>query len=265
MARGLGYTRVFAEEGGEDAGAAEQRGLVTRLGLHSTEETHFPEWQAQVDAATWYRASCFAYCVAGGLLLLRPEPLERHMPLFPWRVVGIMIFANGFLSYMADVQTWGRPSPWKTADRVLATINSLLQLAVVLLACMGQATFPPAPVAALGTGVATGLFCKQRASAAMDRRDCDAYLRWHSAWHYTLPTGAVVGQLLLHRPCDYAIGPSASCAAVDAWSRARAELDDENEDDELGAELGPAAAPTGATSSADAARKPKPARRRIKG
>ena len=33
----------------------------------------------------WYRASPFAYCVAGGVLALRPEPLERGLPLFPWR------------------------------------------------------------------------------------------------------------------------------------------------------------------------------------
>ena len=224
---GIGTYACVRPSDEEALGAREPpRGLFGRvlgfLGLTPKIPNLHPEWKDAVDAAPWYTVSCFSYCVAGGLLLLRPEPLERHLQLFPWRVVGLSIFTNGMLSYMSDVETWGRLSGWKSADRVLATINSLLQVLVVVLACLGQSTFPPEPVAALGTGVATALLCKHRASAAMERADCDAYLRWHAAWHYTLPLGAVVGQLLLHRPCDYAFRPEESCAAVAARDAAAA-------------------------------------------
>ena len=167
----------------------------------------FPEWHDRVDACFWYRASPFAYCVAGGLLVVRPEPLERGLPLFPWRCTGLAVVCNGFLSFMADVQTWGRRSAWKTADRVIATVNTLLQVAVVVLCCMGYSNFPIESPLCLGTGVALALVCKQRSAAALRRGDCDAYLLWHSAWHYFLPAGAVLGQLVLHRRCDYALGP----------------------------------------------------------
>ena len=75
----------------------------------------------------------------------------------------------------------------------------------------GQATFPLESVACLGSGVLVGLACKQRASRALRDGDCDAYLRWHAAWHYTLPVGAVLGQLVLHHPCDYSFWPSCNC------------------------------------------------------
>ena len=167
----------------------------------------FPEWRDRVEESTWYRASPFAYCVAGGLLVLRPEPLERGLPLFPWRCTGLMVVFNGFLSFMADVETWGRPSGWKVADRVMATSNTLLQMGVVVLCCLGYSEFPLESPACLGTGVVLALICKQRSAAAVRRGDCEAYLWWHSLWHYLLPAGAVAGQLVLHRPCDYALAP----------------------------------------------------------
>ena len=161
-----------------------------------------PEWRSRVEEAWWYRSSSFAYCAAGGVTLLRPEPLERHMA-FPWRVMGMSVFANGFASYMADVETWGRPSPWKAIDRLLATTNSLIQVAIVVMACTTDATFPwPSPTI-LGTGVLIALACKRRAALALRDGDCEAYLRWHAAWHYTLPLGAIVGQCWLHRACDW--------------------------------------------------------------
>jgi hypothetical protein len=60
------------------------------------------------------------------------------------------------------------------------------------------------------------LFCKQRSSAALARSDCESFLKWHSLWHYILPLGAVLGQLLLHQPCDYAMDVRASCAVQQA-------------------------------------------------
>jgi hypothetical protein len=186
------------------------KGCLSRIGL-SSEASEVPEWKVAVDDSLWYTASCFAYSLAGGLLLLRPEPLERHMPIFPWRLAGLAIFSNGFFSYMSDVETWGRPSAWKAADTLLATVNSLLQISIVVLASLGHATFPPEPVGVLGASIAIALVCKWRSAAAVRRSDCDAFLRWHSAWHYTLPAGAIVGQLMLHRRCDWSTSDPCPC------------------------------------------------------
>ena len=167
-----------------------------------------PEWRADVSDAPVYMASCFAYCAAGGLLLLHPEPLERHMA-FPWRLMGLMVFANGFFVHggRRDV---GRIE--KAADRLRQQQHSPAD-------CHrgsrhGHASFPVESVALLFTGVATGLVCKHRASASMRRSDCESFLRWHAAWHYTLPLGAILGQLVLHRKCDYSFATSCACASA---------------------------------------------------
>lgn len=184
--------------------------VLQKLGLNSSGGSD-PDWHARVQEAWWYRISCFMYCVAGGVTLLRPEPLERHM-VFPWRVMGLSVFFNGFASYMADVETWGRPSVWKAIDLVFATSNSLMQIGIVATAAFGGATFPWPSPAFLGAGVAIALVCKQRAAAAMRDGNCDAFLRWHAAWHYTLPAGAVIGQCWLHRACDYSWTGGCACA-----------------------------------------------------
>ena len=183
---------------------------LSRLGLAANGGCD-PEWAAIVQGTWWYAASCFAYCAAGGLLLLHPEPVERHMSAFPWRLMGLSVFANGFFSYMGDVETWGRSSAWKSADRVLATTNTVLQIVIVGLACAGvpERPFPLEAVAALATGVVGALACKQRAASALQRVDVHAYMRYHSGWHYVMCLGAIVAQLLLHRRCDYA---AAGCA-----------------------------------------------------
>lgn len=177
--------------------------VLVHLGFAAESNSEPAEWLPKVHAARWYGLSSFAYSAAGGLLLLKPEPLERHMKFFPWRVVGLMVFANGFVSYLSDVDKWGQPSFWKPLDRLLATVNALLQIAVIIVAGAGGASFPIQAPVLLGTGITIGLACKQRASAAFKRGDCDAYLRWHAAWHYTLPCGAILGQLTLHQLCDY--------------------------------------------------------------
>ena len=170
-------------------------GLLARLGFEPGSDEP-PEWRPADEQSRAYCASCFAYCAAGGLLLLRPEPLERHMS-FPWRPMGLMIFANGFFSYMADVECWGRPSSWKAVDRLVATTNTLLQFALVLLHLLGPMSFPRDMVSVFTVSLLVAVACKRRAALALQRRDRDAYLRWHTAWHVVLPAGAVIGQLLL--------------------------------------------------------------------
>ena len=182
----------------------------------------FPEWRERVQSTVWYYASPFAYCVAGGLLVVRPEPLERGLPLFPWRCTGFAVVCNGFMSFMADVEMWGRESRWQTADRVLAIVNTMLQAGVVVMSCMGYSNFPIESPVCLGSGVVLALVCKQRSAAAFRRGDCDAFVRWHSAWHLLLPLGAVAGQLVLHRRCDYELQPpwgAGNCLFQDALAQ----------------------------------------------
>ena len=191
--------------------------VLERLGFQ-TSGSEPSEWREQMEATWWYWVSPFAYCLAGGLLALRPEPLERGLPLFPWRCTALSVVSNGFLSYMADVESFGcrGPNRWKAVDRVFATTNTLLMCVVVLLSVRGHSHFAPRSVTCLGSGVVAGLFCKLRGSAALVRSDRDAYLLWHSLWHYTLPLGAILGQLVIHQPCDYAWHEEGSCAYIKA-------------------------------------------------
>ena len=101
----------------DDAPAAPRspRGLgaVVRAGLIS-EDDGPPEWREKIfESAWWYRWSSFAYCLAGGMLVVRPAPMYRHaQPCcggprgFPFRSMGVLIFVNGLLSYMSDTHIW---------------------------------------------------------------------------------------------------------------------------------------------------------------
>ena len=80
---------------------------------------------------------------------------------------------------------------------ILATINTLVQVAIVVLGATGVASFPLAAAGTLAVSIVIALGCKFRAGRARKRGDCDAFLFWHSAWHYTLPLGAAVGSQLL--------------------------------------------------------------------
>lgn len=71
------------------------------------------------------------------------------------------------------------------------------------MAWLGVASFPPEAPTVLGISLLVALLCKQRAAAARARGDCHGYLRWHTAWHLTLPIGAgVASQVLLDMPKD---------------------------------------------------------------
>lgn len=161
------------------------------------------EWHDAVQRAWWYRLSSFSYCVVGAATVARPEPLIACAPFFPFRVMGAAVFVNGLLSFMGDVVTWGYESHWKTADVLLATTNSALQAIIVLMSLAGFAHFPPASPALLGVSLVVALFCKHRGTEARERGECDSYLWWHTAWHLTLPLGALIAsQILLETPPD---------------------------------------------------------------
>ena len=185
----------------EPAAPRSPRGLgaVVRFGLIS-EEDGPPEWREKIFACWWYRYSSFAYCVAGGLLVVRPIAPMYAQPCcgaFPFRAMGALIFVNCLLSYMADTHTFGRPSKWRAADSYIATFNTLLQFILVLLQVIGPMSFPRDMVCVFTASLLLALYCKRRAGRAFANRERDAYLRWHTAWHLILPAGAIIGMLLL--------------------------------------------------------------------
>jgi len=193
---------------GESSASDEEAGPSSICGCipsSSEEDIEPPEWRDHIfSSAWWYRWSSFTYCVAGGMLVVRPAPMYRHaQPCcggphgFPFRTMGAFIFVNGLLSYMGDTYTWGHASCWKTADVLAATTNTLLQFALVLLHVLGPMSFPRDMVSVFTVSLVAAVVCKRRAALALQRRDRDAYLRWHTAWHVVLPAGAVIGQLLL--------------------------------------------------------------------
>lgn len=70
-----------------------------------------------------YATSCFMYSLVGLLFLFKSDILTKHWSNFwPWKEEGILLFIQGVLSYMSDVQTIGIPSIWHSTNRTFATI-----------------------------------------------------------------------------------------------------------------------------------------------
>lgn len=187
----------------DEASAAEEGRPTTFYGseraLQACESQPL-EWQEAVNQAWWYRFSSFSYCAIGALTVLRPEPLWACAPFFPFRTMGVGIFINGILSYMGDVVTWGYESWWKTADVCLAVFNTILQAVIVFMAFEDIAHFPPVPPIVHGVSLIVALTCKRLGGLARARGDCHGFLRWHTAWHLTLPIGAGIAQLMIDFP-----------------------------------------------------------------
>ncbi len=79
----------------------------------------------------------------------------------PFRLLGLCIIANRPVPYMGDVVTWGRPSVWKSIDVVMATTNTLIQLAIVGAQCAGWLRMPTLPCIVHAVGIVAALICKR--------------------------------------------------------------------------------------------------------
>ena len=191
---------ALIQESAEDA--AERAALLGGEPRVEDGDRRPPEWRsAIIGVAWWYRLSSFAYSVAGALAAAYPEALRHYSGCawFPFRAMGVAIALNGPVSYMSDVVKWGLPSVWQTLDVVLATANTLVQVAIAVMQASGLMAFPAAPAGLHALSICVALYCKHLASRALGARDRDSTLFWHAAWHYTLPAGALAAQLwLLH-------------------------------------------------------------------
>ena len=140
--------------------------------------------------------------VSGSLAAVRPEPLARHaVPCcadFPFRCMGVAITLNGFASFAADVIHIGHPQTiWKPIDVVLATGNTIVQMLIATLQLLGLTSFPPLAGSVFAASVCAALYCKRRSARAVAEQDCEGAILWHAMWHYSLPGGALLAQLLI--------------------------------------------------------------------
>ena len=149
-----------------------------------------------------YKLSCFAYCAAGVAVLARNEWLlsfaEPCCPTFPFRLLGLSVFVNGFTSYQADVLTFGEnQSLWKLADVLLACTNVVFVSALAVLNVLGPMSFPAKATSAFVAGLIASLLCKVQSTRAQKVHDKAGFIFWHTLWHAFLPFGGVLMILTL--------------------------------------------------------------------
>ena len=162
-----------------------------------------PAWKTIVSRndTWWFRLSCWTYSLLGVHVLLVLQSLKAHsFRYFPWTFIGLQLVLQGFLSFQADVTTFGRKSGWKLADCAGASTLSLIAVAIPVLQLAGLSTFPPRMAMLLTAATAAGLYCKYRGTQCLraGRQSpavvelCHHFLRWHTAWHLIIPIGVSV-------------------------------------------------------------------------
>lgn len=71
------------------------------------------------------------------------------------------------------------------------------QVLIAILQALGYLSYPARSGAVFVVSVITALYSKRRSVMAVIERDLSACIFWHALWHYTLPGGALLAQLLL--------------------------------------------------------------------
>ena len=136
--------------------------------------------------ARCYRASPWAYALLGSTMVALSARLRARDPGYNWLVLGMALVVESAISYLSDVRAFGdATSPWHATDRVLA---SALMLAcgplLALRLAMGVVVIPPTLRNAWALAVTLGLTCKALSGRASRKGRLDAYLLWHTLWHF---------------------------------------------------------------------------------
>ena len=136
--------------------------------------------------ARCYRASPWAYALLGGTMVALSHRLRVRDPGYNWLVLGVALVVESVISYLSDVRAFGdASSPWHATDRVLA---SALMLAcgplLALRLAMGVVVIPQKLRNAWALAVTLGLTCKALSGRASRKGRLDAYLLWHTLWHF---------------------------------------------------------------------------------
>ena len=133
-----------------------------------------------------YRASPWAYALLGSTMVALSARLRARDPGYNWLVLGVALVVESAVSYLSDVRAFGdATSPWHATDRVFA--SALMMACGPILAlrlAMGVVTIPPALRNAWALAVTLGLTCKALSGRASRKGRLDAYLLWHTLWHF---------------------------------------------------------------------------------
>jgi len=136
--------------------------------------------------ARCYRASPWAYALLGSTMVALSARLRARDPGYNWLVLGMALVVESAISYLSDVRAFGdASSPWHATDRIFASV--LMAACGPILAlrlAIGSVTIPRTLRNAWALAVTLGLTCKALSGRASRKGRLDAYLLWHTLWHF---------------------------------------------------------------------------------
>ena len=159
--------------------------------FHGDPHADRPEWRHIVHGssaiAVAYRVSSFGYSIAGVLLMMYAERLQRFDAGFWWYALGMALFAQGVISYMSDVYSWGRQhSIWRAIDPKMASILFIFfGPCLGSRAALGYFQVPPSTIAIWLLSCVGALVCKAMGARASRSKgsSCEELMLWHTGWH----------------------------------------------------------------------------------
>ena len=136
--------------------------------------------------ARCYRASPWAYALLGSTMVALSQRLRVRDPGYNWQVLGVALVAESAVSYLSDVKAFGdASSPWHATDRLFASVLMMACGPILALRlAMGVVVIPPTLRNAWALAVTLGLTCKALSGRASRKANLDAYLLWHTLWHF---------------------------------------------------------------------------------
>ncbi|KAL3893693.1 MAG: hypothetical protein SGPRY_014056 [Prymnesium sp.] len=159
---------------------------------HGSQHCTVPRaWRAHSSLTSPYSLSSLAFCIAGLYICLILHAFPSRA-LYPSQIVeGALWIWSGCISFVCDavdlgVRSWSHPVDRLSASLFIA-YNVLVYCTHVLAGTMPIAATIEFPVA-----LAAGLYCFNRSSDAVHRRDMEGYFFWHSMWHLVLPLSGVL-------------------------------------------------------------------------
>jgi len=171
----------------------DHRGLVGFLRYRASvvfeEGSNVPPGSPSVPLGGFYGWSCVSYSLLGLF-----AAYYFKAPVFPGMGVEIYIcFLQSICSYGNDVWSFGSESRWKTADRLVASCNVAWQCFKLLwlrMPLLEYVVWIGAILAALACFQEAQRNLHSRSPKPPTREAFDAFLNWHTAWHWILPIGA---------------------------------------------------------------------------
>lgn len=163
--------------------------LMLRVMVIFEEGSNVPPGSPSAPRYGWYAASSGTFALLGLFAVTRFTG-----PVFPGHKIeaGICVVQT-VCSWGNDVHSFGRPSKWKNADRLVASVNILWQMCKLVWLEMTLLEY-----AVWIGGLCVALCCFQRGQKllharsprAPTKKDFSSFLAWHAIWHCVLPFAA---------------------------------------------------------------------------